>query len=138
MTVVLTILMTAAVGYPAARGRGIATPGLAFLYGSGLIFVVLELLSLFGIPWSRTPVLPAVAVAAIAFGFALRETPAGAHFRPAAGDGLTLAILGFYALYSTAAPPWAWDYSAIWGLKARTFFEKSGIDWEFLQTQTNA
>ncbi|MGZ7030715.1 MAG: hypothetical protein ACXVIJ_01985, partial [Thermoanaerobaculia bacterium] len=48
----------------------------------------------------------------------------------------TLTIAG-YAFFATLATPWEWDFWAIWGLKARVFFEHGGIDWRFLESRWN-
>jgi hypothetical protein len=52
-------------------------------------------------------------------------------------DVLTATTLLGYFLFATLAPPWEWDFNAIWGLKARVFFEHGGIDWRFLQSPWN-
>src|ERR1051326_5399770 len=39
--------------------------------------------------------------------------------------------------FATIARMWEWDFWAIWGLKARTFFEFGTIDWRFLQSPWN-
>ncbi len=47
-----------------------------------------------------------------------------------------VSITGF-ALFATAAPLWEWDFWAIWGMKARVFLERGGIDWRFLESRWN-
>jgi hypothetical protein len=39
-----------------------------------------------------------------------------------------------YAMFSTIAPVWEFDYLGDWGLKGRLFHEIGGFDWQFLQT----
>jgi hypothetical protein len=56
----------------------------------------------------------------------------------AVADVVTALTLGGYALFATLATPWEWDFWAIWGLKARVFFEHGGIDWRFLESPWNA
>src|SRR5205085_4995390 len=53
-------------------------------------------------------------------------------------DGLSLITLIGFSIFATIWPMWEWDFWAIWGLKARSFWEFGGVDWTFLQTQWNA
>jgi hypothetical protein len=48
-----------------------------------------------------------------------------------AAAGITLCG---YAMAATAAAPAEHDFLAIWGLKARVFFEHGGVDWAFLRS----
>src|SRR5205085_9160530 len=53
-------------------------------------------------------------------------------------DLATLISVASYSIYATLAPVWEWDFWAIWGLKARVFFDHGGIDWRFLESRWNA
>lgn len=105
--------------------------GLWFLYSSGIVFLAMELLSLFGVGWTRATVLVAIAVLALAaVRFLGRTAP-----RPLEGSPLDAAIALYaaaYASFAVAGAPWAWDFWMLWGLKARTYFEHGGIDVRFL------
>jgi hypothetical protein len=125
VTAALAILITTAIGAPAAWR--LRMPGLAFLFGSGIVY--LALLAGFQI-WLVVP------LAALLF-FVTPRKPL-APLAPHPLDLLTLALLVIYALYATAAAPWHWDYWAIWGLKARVFFEHGGIDFAFLHANAFA
>src|ERR1700682_3478700 len=118
--------------------RGPMLLGLAYLYGSGAIFVVMFLLAILHIRWNLLTVcVPLIAIVALAL---LRRQPATVNrppFKPHWLDIPTLiAIIGF-GLFATAAPLWEWDFWAIWGLKARVFLERGGIDWRYLEDRWN-
>lgn len=123
--------------------------GLAFLYGSGaMYFVMLAMPS-----WSLVRVCVVSLVVWIVVGVRglvgarpaakPRSREAHAPARPGARvpttaiDLVTLITLLGYALYATFAPLWEWDFWAIWGLKARVFLERGGIDWRFLESPWN-
>lgn len=110
--------------------------GLWFLYASGAVFLALELLSLAGVPWSRATVLPAVLI--LAAGAAFLPLPPRRRMRLSPVDALTAAYAAAYASFALAGAPWHWDFWAIWGLKARTFFEHGGIDFAFLRAPAHA
>jgi hypothetical protein len=57
------------------------------------------------------------------------------HF---AVDAITLLTLVGYVFYATLASLWEWDFWAIWGLKARVFFEHGGIEWSYLENPFNS
>ncbi len=125
-------------GVPLARAldgrlRGAALAGAAFLLGAGAAGLHLFALSVLRVPWSRTSVLLAMAPL---FVFALRRAgfspppPWGrAEARPTFVDLFTIAIVVAYAIFALWAPPYEWDFYGIWGLKARWFFETSGMNW---------
>ncbi len=123
------------------RARGTLLVGASFLYGSGAMFIVLLALSFAHLRWTLISVTAtALAVFVIAAMIAIRHpTPdnrqraAGAHVF----DLVTLLTLTGYALYATLASLWEWDFWAIWGLKAKAFFEVGGIDWRFLDSRWN-
>jgi hypothetical protein len=123
------------------RARGALLAGLSFLYGSGAIFLVLLALSAVNVRWTPAIVAAAaLAVFAIATTIAMRQPVTGGRRRAARAhviDLLTLAMLACYSLYATLAPLWEWDFWAIWGLKAKVFFERGGIDWRFLESRWN-
>ena len=121
------------------RARGPLLLGISFLYGSAAIFFVLLTLSTLHIRWSVL----AMTIAALLLWSALWfvRAPAAGEIRPATRahwlDALTAFTLAGYGLYATLAPLWEWDFWAIWGLKARVFFEHGGIDWRFLESRWN-
>src|ERR1700680_326652 len=147
MTAVLVAILTLVVlGLPAAlaldrSARGLVLLGVSFLYGSGIIFFVLLGFSVVGSRWSVIGVtIGALLIWSILGVVALRRSgarTAGRGPRPHWLDVATLLTVIGYALYATVAPLWEWDFWAIWGLKARVFFEHGGIDWHFLESRWN-
>jgi hypothetical protein len=156
LPLLLTILTTAVLGLPVAlylrpASRPGETLGLAYLLGSGVVFVSLLALSIVQVRWSLTPAL--IVALAISGGFLIarlrkrgvtdvvtpRPQDAGAP-RPLAllADLGTLIVLAGYVFYTTLAPLWEWDFWAIWGLKGRVFLEHGGIDWRWLENRFNA
>ncbi|MEK6375114.1 MAG: hypothetical protein AABO58_20775 [Acidobacteriota bacterium] len=145
----VSIVSMAVLGLPVAlavdrRARGPLLIGTAFLYGSGLVFVVLLVLSILHIRWTLLSVTVAGLLGCSVAWFAGRtrvSTQHSAlstrHSSPHVLDLITLLTLAGYALYATLAPLWEWDFWAIWGLKARVFLEQGGIDWRFLGSQWN-
>jgi hypothetical protein len=138
--VFIAILSLTVLGIPLAlaldRGaRGSLLIGTAFLYGSGLVFVVLLFVPM---------TLPAVTVAGLLgclVAWLLRGRATQQPCNPATShiiDLATILSLAAYAAYATLAPLWEWDFWAIWGLKARVFLERGGIDWRFLESRWNA
>jgi hypothetical protein len=112
-----------------------AAIGLGFLYATGIIYFVELALALFGIRWNAWNVtLPALvlAIAAVAI---VKPRFTRPRFTPV--DLLTCVSVVAYALYATIARVWEWDFWAIWGLKARVFFEIHTIDWRFLESRWN-
>jgi hypothetical protein len=135
----IAILSLTVLGIPIAlaidRGaRGFELVGLGFLYGSGCVFLIL----LF-VPMTLTSVvvagLPGFLVAWYFANRLARQPGNPATFH--ALDLATLIPLTAYAVYATLANVWEWDFWAIWGLKARVFFERGGIDWRFLGSRWN-
>lgn len=122
------------------RARGPLLLGASFLYGSGVIFLILLALSVAKLRWTLTDVTLA-ALAVFCAASILARQPATGKPQPAARahvfDVITLFALTGYALYATLASLWEWDFWAIWGLKARVFFEAGGIDWRFLGSRWN-
>lgn len=110
--------------------------GLAFLYGTGAIYLVLLALSVLHVRWT----LLSVTIAALIVMLPFIRRPVGAHgVRPRLHwiDLFALITPTCFALYATAAELSEWDFWAIWGLKARVFLERGGIDWRFLGSPWN-
>jgi len=148
MTATLVAIVTLVVlGLPAAlaldrRARGLVLLGTSFLYGSGTIFFVLLAFSLVGGRWSLVGVtIVALVIWSVLWTVTLvSPRPPTPDLRPPHPHWLdiaTLLTLMGYTLYATIAPLWEWDFWAIWGLKARVFFEHGGIDWHFLESRWN-
>ncbi|HYM61822.1 MAG TPA: hypothetical protein VEZ11_13125 [Thermoanaerobaculia bacterium] len=160
IAVLVAIAVMLAAGLPAAlaiepRARGLYLTGLAFLYGSALVFVTMLVLALAHIGWSVAIVLIALAViaGALALIAVRRLRRSAAETNPVIRGGLldasiftasaigldlcTLLVLVSYCFYTTLAPLWEWDFWAIWGLKARVFAAAGGIDWRFLESEWN-
>ena len=133
--VLVALSLAITVGLPAALR--LRVPGLAFLYGSGIVFLAMEVLAFAGWRWSVWPMLTVAVALSICFA-ALTPARPRTPLRLSVLDGVTLAFLALYALYATGAAPWHWDYWSIWGLKARVFADYGGIDWRFLQSPSNA
>ncbi len=105
--------------------------GLWFLYASGIVFLAMELLSFFGIAWTRATVLLSIVVLAIA-----ARRLGDSETRRLERSPLDIAIAIYaaaYASFAVAGAPWHWDFWMLWGLKARTYFEHGGIDFRFLR-----
>lgn len=120
------------------RASGPLLLGTAFLYGSGLIFFVLLLLSIAHVRWSIVMV-TIVALAIWSVLWFLRQPATGnRQLRFHWLDLATLLTMSGYALYATIAPLWEWDFWAIWGMKARVFLDAGGIDWRFLESRWNS
>lgn len=142
----LAVALLVASGIPVARAlapetRGARLLGEGFLTGAGLAAVVLLTLSLAGIAWSTIAlVVPLGAAAVAAPVVARRRLIAPSAAEPFDGRGivavaidlLTAFMFLLYVVFATLTNPWDWDFWAIWGLKAKTFFEAGGIDWAFL------
>jgi len=143
MAVLIAIISLTVLGIPIAlaldrAARGPLLLGAAFLYGSGTIFLVLLV-----VPWTLPAVaIGALTVAIIAAIVAYRRRAHSSLITHHASlhliDIATAVTLAGYACYATIAPLWEWDFWAIWGLKARVFFEHGGIDWQFLGRPWNA
>jgi hypothetical protein len=124
---------------PDSRLTGVI--GLGFLYASGVVYLVELALAIVGVRWNVWNVtLPAVVIAIVSVWRGLSSPRSGAQARkpaPHVVDLLTLVTVAAYALYATVARVWEWDFWAIWGLKARVFFEAHTIDWRFLESRWN-
>jgi hypothetical protein len=146
----VSIVSMAVLGLPVAlavdrRARGPLLVGTAFLYGSGMVFFVLLALSLVHVRWTIVTLVSGLlgcwVAAAVAMAWQFRRNPETQKprnpVRPHILDLITLLTLAGYALFATIAPLWEWDFWAIWGLKARVFLERGGIDWRFLESRWN-
>ena len=134
------IVMLAAAGVAPAlildrRQPALAVAGLGFLYGSGLLYVVLLAQALTGIRWS---VVTTVAALLVVSGASLARLRRGTRGLPPSVpwswiDGGTVVLVAGYALYVAASGPHEGDFWMIWGLKGRVFFDAGGIDWRWLE-----
>ncbi len=139
------ILAMTAIGIPVVHAiepqlRLRALIGTSYLAGSGIAALVMFVLGLSGAGWSRATVVPAcLAVIGVGWWLSRRPVPSALRVdREREGfawtiDVLVLLCVAGYAVYATLAPPWEWDFWAIWGLKARHFFEAGGVDFSFLR-----
>ncbi len=120
--------------------RGFVVIGEGLLLGVGGCAAILFVYGLAGIRWSRPLFVgTALGASAVAWWFARRRAASvaeetGYSPRAAPFDLFTLLGLTGYAMFSTIAPVWEFDYLGDWGLKGRLFWEIGGIDWQFLQT----
>lgn len=137
----IAILSLLVLGIPATlaidrNARGLLLLGVSFLYGSGIIFFVLLVLSGH---WTVVSVAGGALAVFVVLWFVRPKGAAEVGGAPRLHwlDLLTLWTLVGYALYATIARLWEWDYWAIWGLKARVFLEHGGIDWRFLESPWN-
>ncbi|HXO21953.1 MAG TPA: hypothetical protein VOA87_18720 [Thermoanaerobaculia bacterium] len=140
-------------------GRHLAEPAQGAAYRAlvhflaGLIawHLVLNLLSLAGIPWSRTVLILAllvlIAVPRLAFGRARGPAPTGPGGErgeaapPGAlgwGDGIAAAAVLAFALLAATLWITTPDFFYHWGLKGEHFFLARGIDYRWLAESWNA
>lgn len=105
--------------------------GLAFLFGSGAVYLVLLLLP----RWTPLTVTPALLLSsALAWVIAWRKRMVlAAPGKPHLADLATLFLVLAHARAATRGFFGGWDFWAIWGLKARIFLERGGIDWAWLE-----
>src|SRR5207245_2194384 len=139
----IAILSMTVIGLPIVlaldrRARGPMLLGLAFLYGSGWIFLVLLALSVLQVQWTIVMATTAALLPLSLLVFTGHRALGTEHFKPHWLDIPTLVSLSGFALFATAAPLWEWDFWVIWGMKARVFLEHGGIDWRFLESPWNA
>src|SRR5437762_3733079 len=106
--------------------------GLAFLYGTGVIYFVM-----LGVKWSPIIIIAISALIAYLLGRRM-SSPATPRISAALSDIATIYTIIAYAIYATIARVWQWDFWMIWGMKSATFFETRAIDWRFLQQWWNA
>lgn len=135
---------------PSLRGRRLI--GSSFLLGSGIAAFTLLALSLAGVRWtsvSATAIFGAITLG-LWFGARARIRCAGEivstaksstapdRIGAAVVDLVTLCLIAGHSVFATLSPVAEWDFWAIWGLKARVFFEHGGVDWTFLENPLNA
>lgn len=155
--VLVAIATTIVVGIPVVlaidrHARGAALVGLSYLYGAGLVWATLLALSVLHIAWTAATTTVTLVLCSAAMWGVVVMRRAGPQppertandlpldrCRAAAPivDLLTTYTVASYALYATIARLWEWDFWAIWGLKARVFFEAGGVDWKFLRSPFN-
>ena len=140
--VLIAILSLTVLGIPLVLALDRAAPplrllGLAFLYGTGAIYFVLLALSIVHVHWSLISV--TIAALILVSPFLRSLSPQSSVLSPPLHvlDLASLIAPTALAFYATIAPLWEWDFWAIWGLKARVFFEHGGIDWRFLESRWN-
>jgi hypothetical protein len=145
--VIIAILSMIVIGLPIAlaldrTARGILLLGLALLYGSGWIFVVLLAFAALHIQWTVLLVTIGGLLSFLVAWLPKRSwQPGNSATRQIKFHWLdipTLVSLIGFTFFATAAPLWEWDFWAIWGMKARVFLERGGIDWRFLESAWNA
>lgn len=104
--------------------------GTSFLLGTGIVALVML----------AAPSRLAVLVVTIALWIAaLRvERRVAVTVRLSIIDVATAALLAAHGFLATRVRVGEWDFWAIWGLKARVFFERGGFDWAFLEHPFNA
>jgi hypothetical protein len=150
MPVVVAILTTTVLGIPVTllidrNARGPILVGLSYLYGTAVIYFVELALALLGVRWTLFDVnLLTIIVSAacyVAKGKGSVAAGSGAsverRWRWSVVDLATVIMVAAFTSFATIARMWEWDFWAIWGLKARTFFEFGTIDWRFLQSPWN-
>jgi hypothetical protein len=142
----VAILTTLAAGLLPAlavdhRARGPALLGASFLYGSAIVALSQLALAAAGLPFTLTAVTLGLLIPSALCLPRLRRLPPMAPEGPASRfhplDAATGFLVGCFAFYATLAPPWEWDFWAIWGLKARVFLGAGTIDWRFLESRFN-
>ncbi len=111
--------------------------GLACLYGTGAMYFVLLALSVLHVRWTLVSVTIAALVVALPFIKSLSTQHSALSTRFHVVDLFALVTPIGFGCYATIAPLWEWDFWAIWGLKARVFLERGGIDWHFLGSRWN-
>lgn len=143
--VLLTIALLALAGWPLAgaidaEARGGRRAGEALLFGSAAAVVILELLAIAGIGWSRaTLLLPlgglAAATATVSRKHASRPLPGPCGSRLwHALDAVTALLIAADLLYASGERPYEWDYFGIWGFKAHVFFNAHSVAWTTLRS----
>jgi hypothetical protein len=116
--------------------RGPLLIGLAFLYGSGWIF-----LDLLIVPhWTVVVVTIVALLPSCLVALSFKRQPGHPETRQLRFHWLdipTLVSIAGFGFFATGAALWEWDFWAIWGMKARVFLEHGGIDWRFLESRWN-
>ncbi len=148
LAVVIAILSMIVIGLPITlavdrQARGPLLVGLAFLYGSGWVFLAMLALAILHIQWTMVTATIGGLLGCLV-PWLLRGKNTQQPSNPATEqqklhwlDIPTVVSITGFALFATAAPLWEWDFWAIWGMKARVFLERGGIDWRFLESRWN-
>ena len=112
----------------------------SFLLGAVAQCAVLFALSEAGIRWSRSLLLVAPLLVALAGRLLQNKAPASIPARAGLGT-IELTVIAFiallHALFATIAPVSEWDYLGIWGMKGNVFLQHGGIAWAFLEDPDN-
>lgn len=146
--VLAAVLLLAAAGLPVAAWLEPsfgwrARLGAGFMLGAGIATLALLLATTAGLEWSRAALIVALAVPAVAAlaGARRAQSRSAGAMRPtplsATADAATLLSLCGYTLFATLAPPWEWDFWAIWGLKAKEYDLERGVSFAFLANPDN-
>ncbi len=114
---------------PSSRARLLGT---SFLLGTGIVSMVM-----LAMPSRLAVLIATIALWIVALGRA-RPRPAAAAVRLSIVDVTTATLVLLHGLLATRARVGEGDFWAIWGLKARVFFELGGIDWAYLQNPYNS
>ncbi|HET7711560.1 MAG TPA: hypothetical protein VFL80_06485 [Thermoanaerobaculia bacterium] len=136
------ILLMVAAGLPLAalidpEARGSRRVGESILLGLAASGFLLLVIAFAGISWSRLWLI--AGLAALVAVCTLVRRPAPWRLLPisvptAVATGVVVILLGGYALVTTLAPIPENDFVSNWGMKARAFWERGGIDWAVLAT----
>jgi hypothetical protein len=108
--------------------------GEAWLLATGIVALVMLVLSMLGVGWSAWTIgIASVIVFAVATRW-IAKIPATTE--PLSwwnlGDLITIALLAGYTRLALAGPPTDPDFVLIWGVKGKIFFVERGIDWDYL------
>ena len=147
LQILVTGLPAALLLDPAATRRRLI--GMAYLLGTGIVTLLLLAMSVLQMRWSIVSVMAVdLAIAAILWLAVAQRGKAAPSPLPATSprdrlaavivDVATFVVIALHGILATLAPVGSWDFWAIWGLKARVFFESGAIDWSFLEHPYNA
>lgn len=139
---ILGALVVRAIGSDGSSWLSLA--GESVLIGIGCSALLLEILSITRIPWSPLTVgVALISVSALLLvagtrrGGIRRSLPVRVHPAAVPFDLATVLLIAGYATFATLVRLPEHDFLAIWGLKARTFWEARAIDWSFLSQPWN-
>lgn len=136
----LALVVMLATGVPFAlaigRLRGLMLAAAGLLYGSGIVFLVMQTMSFLGIRWTLAPILGTCAIIAVASALIAARRKPPAHHPPPTRltiiDLGSVALLACLARFTTPIPHRGGDFLFLWALKGRMFHDAGGIDWRFL------
>ncbi|MCM2316209.1 MAG: hypothetical protein NDJ92_13765 [Thermoanaerobaculia bacterium] len=151
--IVLAVMLAIVCGFAAVRWvhpgvRGETLVGEAILVGLAVPAIGLALAAFVGVKWSVGAVLVASTLISAGVAFLPSRDRKSVHVaeRPPAGtstslarciDALSLVCLLGYARFAWFAAGAENDFIGIWGVKARVFLARGGIDWDFLAAAGN-